>query len=246
MPSIPGYVYAQKKDIIYVNLFISGTASLQVNNQNIQIKQENNYPWDGNLKFTILTEKACDFNLQIRIPGWATNNAMPNNLYRFSNHSNAAFTIHVNGKPAEFQIQNGYAILKRVWNKNDQIEVELPMETRRVVSDSLIVDNIGKSSIQRGPLMYCAEWIDNAGNTSNIILPKTASFASSFNPKLLNSVMILKSQASQIEISSNGLEIKTQSKPFTAIPYYAWANRGKGEMTVWIPEKITATEIITK
>ena len=246
MPSIPGYIYAQKKDIIYVNLFISGTASLQVNNQNIQIKQENNYPWDGNLKFTILTEKACDFNLQIRIPGWATNNAMPNNLYRFSNHSNAAFTIHVNGKPAEFQIQNGYAILKRVWNKNDQIEVELPMETRRVVSDSLIVDNIGKSSIQRGPLMYCAEWIDNAGNTSNIILPKTASFASSFNPKLLNGVMILKSQASQIEISSNGLEIKTQSKPFTAIPYYAWANRGKGEMTVWIPEKITATEIITK
>ena len=246
MPSIPGYIYAQKKDIIYVNLFISGTASLQVNNQNIQIKQENNYPWDGNLKFTILTEKACDFNLQIRIPGWAINNAMPNNLYRFSNHSNAAFTIHVNGKPAEFQIQNGYAILKRVWNKNDQIEVELPMETRRVVSDSLIVDNIGKSSIQRGPLMYCAEWIDNAGNTSNIILPKTASFASSFNPKLLNGVMILKSQASQIEISSNGLEIKTQSKPFTAIPYYAWANRGKGEMTVWIPEKITATEIITK
>jgi DUF1680 family protein len=246
MPSIPGYIYAQKKDIIYVNLFISGTASLQVNNQNIQIKQENNYPWDGNLKFTILTDKACDFNLQIRIPGWVTNNAMPNNLYRFSNHSNAAFTIHVNGKPAEFQIQNGYAILKRVWNKNDQIEVELPMETRRVVSDSLIVDNIGKSSIQRGPLMYCAEWIDNAGNTSNIILPKTASFASSFNPKLLNGVMILKSQASQIEISSNGLEIKTQSKPFTAIPYYAWANRGKGEMTVWIPEKITATEIITK
>jgi DUF1680 family protein len=246
MPSIPGYIYAQKKDIIYVNLFISGTASLLVNNQNIQIKQENNYPWNGNLKFTILTEQTSAFNLQIRIPGWATNNAIPNNLYNFSNHSNATFTIHVNGKPAEFQIQNGYAILKRVWNKNDQIEVELPIETRRVVSDSLIKDNIGKTSIQRGPLMYCAEWIDNAGNTSNIILPKTATFSSSFNSKLLNGVMVLKSHASQIEISSNGLEIKTQSKPFTAIPYYAWANRGKGEMTVWIPEKITAAEIISK
>ncbi|MEI6087147.1 MAG: beta-L-arabinofuranosidase domain-containing protein [Bacteroidota bacterium] len=246
MPSIPGYIYAQKKDIIYVNLFIAGTASLQVNNQNIQITQENNYPWNGNLKFTILTEQANTFNVQIRIPGWATNTAIPNNLYHFSNHSNAIFTIRVNGKPAEFQIQNGYAILKRVWNKNDQIEVELPMETRRVVSDSLIKDNIGKTSIQRGPLMYCAEWIDNAGNTSNIILPKTASFSSYFHPKLLNGVMVLKSQASQIEISANGLEIKTQSKPFTAIPYYAWANRGKGEMTVWIPEKITATEIITK
>jgi DUF1680 family protein len=94
--------------------------------------------------------------------------------------------------------------------------------------------------------MYCAEWIDNAGNTSNIILSKTATFSSSFNANLLNGVTVLKSKASQIEISSDGLEIKTQSKSFTAIPYYAWANRGKGEMTVWIPEKIIATEIITK
>jgi DUF1680 family protein len=152
----------------------------------------------------------------------------------------------VNGKPAEYEIQNGYAILKRVWNKNDQIKIVLPMETRRVVSDSLIKENIGKSSIQRGPLMYCAEWIDNAGKTSNIILPKNARFVASFNPTILNGVTVLKSQASQIDISTNGLEIKTQTKPFTAIPYYAWANRGKGEMTVWIPEKITDTEIITK
>jgi DUF1680 family protein len=246
MPSIPGYIYAQNKDIIYANLFISGTASLQVNNQNIQIKQENNYPWEGNLKFTIQTEQAIPFSFQIRIPGWATNNAIPNNLYHFSNHSNCTVTITVNGKPAEYQIQNGFAIIKRVWNNNDQIHVELPMETRRVESDSLIKDNIGKSSIQRGPLMYCAEWIDNAGNTSNIILSKTATFSSSFNANLLNGVTVLKSKASQIEISSDGLEIKTQSKSFTAIPYYAWANRGKGEMTVWIPEKITATEIITK
>jgi DUF1680 family protein len=246
MPSIPGYIYAQNKDIIYANLFISGTAALEVNHQNIQIKQENNYPWDGNLKFTILTETAIPFNLQIRIPGWATNHAIPNNLYHFSNQSNSIVTIHVNGKPAAYQIQNGYAVLKRVWNKNDQVQVVLPMETRRVESDSLIKDNIGKSSIQRGPLMYCAEWVDNAGNTSNIILPKTATFSSSFNPTLLNGVTVLKSQATKIEISSNGLEIKTLTKPFTAIPYYAWANRGKGEMTVWIPEKITATEIITK
>jgi DUF1680 family protein len=246
MPAIPGYIYAQKKDIIYANLFISGTASLQVNDQKIQIKQENNYPWDGNLKFTILTEQTTPFSLQIRIPGWATNKAIPNNLYQFSNLSNSNVSISVNGKPAPYQMENGYAILKRAWNKNDQIQVILPMETRRVVSDSLIKDNIGKSSIQRGPLMYCAEWIDNAGNTSNIILPKSASFSSSFNPTLLNGVTVLKSQASQIEISKNGLEIKTQTKPFTAIPYYAWANRGKGEMTVWIPEKITATEIITK
>ena len=246
MPSIPGYIYAQKKDIVYANLFISGTASLLVNNQKIQIKQENNYPWDGNLNFTILTEQATAFSMQIRIPGWATNQAIPNNLYHFSNHSNSMVSININGKSVNYEIQNGYAILNRLWNKNDVIKVILPMEARRVISDSLLKDNIGKTSLQRGPLMYCAEWIDNEGKTSNIILSKSATISTSFNPNILHGVKVLKSQASQIEISSNGLEVKTITKPFTAIPYYAWANRGKGEMTVWIPEKITATDIISK
>ena len=161
MPSIPGYIYAQKKDIVYANLFISGTASLLVNNQKIQIKQENNYPWDGNLNFTILTEQATAFSMQIRIPGWATNQAIPNNLYHFSNHSNSMVSININGKSVNYEIQNGYAILNRLWNKNDVIKVILPMEARRVISDSLLKDNIGKTSLQRGPLMYCAEWIDN-------------------------------------------------------------------------------------
>ena len=246
MPSIPGYIYAQKKDIVYANLFISGTASLLVNNQKIQIKQENNYPWDGNLNFTILTDQATAFSMQIRIPGWSINQAIPNNLYHFSNHSNSMVSISVNGKSVDYQKQNGYAILNRVWNKNDVIKVILPMEARRVISDSLLKDNIGKTSLQRGPLMYCAEWIDNAGKTSNIILSKSATISTSINPNILNGVTVLNSQASQIEISSNGLEVKTITKPFTAIPYYAWANRGKGEMTVWIPEKITATDIISK
>ena len=246
MPSIPGYIYAQKKDIVYANLFISGTASLLVNNQKMQIKQENNYPWEGNLNFTILTEQSTAFSMQIRIPGWATNQAIPNNLYHFSNHSNSMVSININGKSVDYEIQNGYAILNRVWNKNDVIKVILPMEARRVISDSLLKDNIGKTSLQRGPLMYCAEWIDNEGKTSNIILSKSATISTSFNPNILNGVTVLKSQASQIEISSNGLEVKTITKPFTAIPYYAWANRGKGEMTVWIPEKITATDIISK
>lgn len=246
MPSIPGYIYAQKNDILYANLFIAGTASIKVNQQDIQIKQENNYPWDGNLKFTILTEKSIPFQFQIRIPGWANNTAIPNNLYQFSSISNSKVSILVNGKPINYEQQNGYAILNRVWNKNDQVQVILPMDTRRVVSDSLVIDNIGKTAIQRGPLMYCAEGIDNAGSTSNIILPRNASFSSTYEPFILQGITVLKSQAAQIEISKDGLTLKTVNRPFTAIPYYAWANRGKTEMAVWIPEKITATDIITK
>jgi DUF1680 family protein len=246
MPSIPGYIYAQKKDSIYANLYISGIASLQLNNKTIQIKQENNYPWVGNLKFTITTEQPINFSMLIRIPGWAQNIAIPNNLYHFSTPSNSKVVISINGKNTDFQIQNGYAILKRTWQKNDQIQMTLPMEVRRVASDSLLKENIGKLSLQRGPIMYCAEWKDNGGATSNIILPATSRINAQFNPGLLNGVMVLKSQSSQVEISVNGQEIKTIKKPFTAIPYYAWANRGKGEMTVWIPEKVTATELITK
>lgn len=246
MPSIPGYIYAQKNDSIYANLFIAGTASLQLNHKSIQIKQENNYPWDGNLKFIINTAQPADFNMLIRIPGWAQNIALPNNLYHFTNVLTSKVVILINGKNADYQIQNGYAILKRTWQKNDLIQVILPMESRKVVSDTLIKDNIGKLSLQRGPLMYCAEWKDNSGTTSNIILPATSTLKAIYNADLLHGVVELKSQASIVEISTNGQEIKTNKKPFTAIPYYAWANRGKGEMTVWIPEKITAAELITK
>ena len=246
MPSIPGYIYAQKKDSIYANLFISGIASLQINDQKIELKQENNYPWDGNLKFTITTEQPINFNMLIRIPGWAQNIAIPNNLYHFTNQSTSKVLISVNGKNVDFQIQNGYAVLKRTWKKNDQIQVVLPMEARRVAADTLINDNIGKLSLQRGPIMYCAEWKDNAGKTSNIILPAYSKLNAAFIPDLLNGVMVLRSQSSQVEISTNGQDIKTITKPFTAIPYYAWANRGKGEMTIWIPEKVTATELYTK
>ena len=246
MPSIPGYIYAQKKDSIYANLFISGIASLQINDQKIELKQENNYPWDGNLKFTITTEQPINFNMLIRIPGWAQNIAIPNNLYHFTNQSTSKVLISVNGKNVDFQIQNGYAVLKRTWKKNDQIQVVLPMEARRVAADTMINDNIGKLSLQRGPIMYCAEWKDNAGKTSNIILPAYSKLNAAFIPDLLNGVMVLRSQSSQVEISTNGQDIKTITKPFTAIPYYAWANRGKGEMTIWIPEKVTATELFTK
>lgn len=245
MPSIPGYIYAQKNDSIYANLFISGNARIQLNNQKIQIKQDNNYPWEGNLQFTIHPEQATNFTLLIRIPGWVNNTAIPNNLYHFATTSKATLSISVNGKPIHFPIQNGYAVVSRIWNKNDVVKIALPMEIKRVVSDTLIKNNIGKNSLQRGPMMYCAEWKDNAGKTSNIILPRTAIINAVFNAKLLNGVMLLKSQSSQVEISANGETIKTSLKPFTAIPYYAWANRGKGEMTLWLPEKIIATDLIT-
>jgi DUF1680 family protein len=122
--------------------------------------------------------------------------------------------------------------------------MKLPMNVQRVRANEKLTDDAGKVALQRGPLMYCAEWADNNGLTSNIILPASSVFTSAFEPLLLNGVMVLKSEVKALVVKSN--EVKTVTQPFMAIPYYAWANRGKGEMAVWFPENIIYTDIISK
>ncbi|MDH7463090.1 glycoside hydrolase family 127 protein [Chitinophagaceae bacterium 26-R-25] len=244
IPALPGYVYAQKGNDVYVNLFISGDASVNVNGKPVQIKQENNYPWDGNLSFTIDPKKATPFNLLVRIPGWANNEAMPSSLYNFQNNSTQKTVVKINGNAVEYTIDKGYAVLNRTWKKGDKVEVILPMEIRKVVASSNIKNDINKVALQRGPLMYCGEWKDNDGRVSNIILPETSSFTSEYNAALLNGVTVLKAQVPAVDISNDGLNVSTRAQSFTAIPYYAWANRGKGEMMIWFPEKVKDVQLM--
>lgn len=244
IPSVPGYMYAQKNDNLFVNLFISGSADITIGKKQINIIQQNNYPWDGALTFTVNPSSSLPFNLLVRIPGWAQNIAMPSTLYKFENNSAAVATIKVNGQPFTYTIQNGYAVINRTWKKNDKVEVMLPMEVRTVTANENVKDDIGKIAIQRGPLMYCAEWADNNGKTSNFILPAGTTFSNEFNASLLNGVMVLKAEVPAVVIEGNNISTKKQS--FTAIPYYSWANRGKGEMNVWFPRDVKDVEILTK
>ena len=246
IPSVPGYMYAQKDDNLFVNLFINSTVDLVVNNKPVQIAQQNNYPWDGDLKFTINTAKANVFNLLVRIPGWASNTAIPSDLYQFQSSSSAKPEIKINGQAIEYNVQNGYALINRSWKKNDMVEVDLPMEVKRVVANELVKNDIGKVALQRGPIMYCAEWVDNNSRTSNLIIPANTVFTSEFNPGILNGVMTLKAEVPAVVISSNNENISTQKQSFTAIPYYSWANRGKGEMTVWFPTQVKDIELLSK
>ncbi|MGC4099722.1 glycoside hydrolase family 127 protein [Ferruginibacter sp.] len=245
IPSVPGYMYALKDDNLFVNLFINSTVDLTINNKPVQVVQQNNYPWEGNLKFTINSAKANAFNLLLRIPGWAQNSAIPSDLYKFNNNSDAKPTIKVNGQNVEYTIQNGYAVIKGNWKKNDVIELNLPMEVRKVVANEKIGNDIGKVALQRGPLMYCAEWADNNGKTSNIIIPASTDFTTEFKPAVLNGIMTLKAEVPAVVINGNE-SIATQKQRFTAIPYYSWANRGKGEMTVWFPTQVKDIELLTK
>ncbi len=246
IPSIPGYVYAQRDNNLYVNLFISGNTILSINNKLVEIVQANNYPWEGELTFKINPKTTSEFVLRVRIPGWAQNEAIPSDLYWFAGTKTGEIPIIVNGKNVDYKIENGYAVISRSWRKGDVVNVKLQMEVKKVLSNEKVESNIGKVALQRGPLVYCAEWPDNFGLTSNLILPEAASFTSEFKADLLNGVTVLKGEVLAITIDSKNNSVFTKTQPFTAIPYYAWAHRGKGEMMVWFPQKVTAIDILSK
>jgi len=232
LPSLPGYVYAERNDDLYINLFVSNTAKVFIHNKPVMISQQNNYPWDGLLNFTIKPVTTDKFNIKIRIPGWVQNEAIPSNLYSFEKKSNDNFSIKVNGKLVKCKVENGYAILSKNWISGDQIQLNLPMPVRKVDANAALTADAGKVAIQRGPIVYCAEWKDNTASISDLFIPKNTSFEPNYQAGLLNGVTVLKAEAEKEE-SHTKIVVKT---PLTLIPYFAWANRGEGEMKVWFPE----------
>jgi DUF1680 family protein len=246
MPSIPGYIYAQNGKDVFVNLFISGTGNMKVNNKDLKIIQQNNYPWDGALTFTVEPATSMELNLKLRIPGWAQNQAVPSNLYSYQTSLNKKVEVKLNGKPVDYQVQNGYAVISKKWKKGDKVEMNLPMDVQRVVAADKLTEDAGKIALQRGPIMYCAEWKDNDGKASNIIIPQNTTFTTAYDANLLHGVTVLKGDVKTVQVDAAGQNISTANKTMTAIPYYSWANRGKGEMMVWFPQQVKYIELITK
>lgn len=245
IPSIPGYMYAQKENDLFVNLFINSNVNLTIGEKQVQVIQQNNYPWDGALVFNVNPKTATSFNLLVRIPGWAQNIAIPSSLYSFQHNSTEKPIININGQPFEYEVRHGYAVINRTWKKNDKVEIILPMQVRRVKANENLKEDIGKVALQRGPLVYCAEWPDNQGKTSNLLIPEGTIFTSEFKPGLLNGVTVLHGEVPAVVIN-NGESISTVKQSFTAIPYYSWANRGKGEMIVWFPTQVKDIELLAK
>lgn len=228
LPSLPGYIYAQSKKQVYINLFVASSTNLKVNNQAVKITQHNNYPWDGNLNFDIDPQQAVNFSLKLRLPGWAVNQAIPSDLYRYDQKEKAGFTIKVNGKNAAYKMENGYVTIQKLWKKGDKVEFVLPMEVKKVLANAKLKDDAGKIALQRGPMMFCAESVDNQAKISDAKISAKTPFKYSFNPGLLNGVAVLTGSAVTKETNI--------TVPFKLIPYYAWANRDRGEMGIWFAE----------
>ena len=233
IPSVPGYVYAHKGDSLYVNLFMNNVATVELNGKKIAIEQATDYPWNGKITMNINPEQPGKFSLLVRIPGWAQNQAFPTNLYRFKSKDQANATIRLNGKSSFYSIKNGYAVLSREWKKGDQLVLELPMPVRELVANPLITDDTGKMALQRGPLVYCTEWADNKeSGTLGLSLNTNNKYTTTWMPEMLNGVTIIKTQGICTKKTAN--QLKDYSVAITAIPYYSWANRGAGEMNVWM------------
>jgi hypothetical protein len=219
LASMPGYIYGVKDDMIYVNLFLANSADLDVRGTMIALRQETRYPWDGAVRIIVDPAAPAELTLNVRIPGWARNEPVPSDLYRFVDRSDEAPLLQVNGEAFPINLEKGYARIRRTWKRGDTIELDLPMPVRRVVAHERVAADSGRVALQRGPLVYCAEGVDNGGRALNLTIPDAASFMAEFRSGLLNGVVIVK------------------GKGFLAIPYYAWANRGPGEMEVWFPRK---------
>lgn len=245
IPSIPGYMYALRENNLYINLFATSTSNLTINTKKVKVTQQNNYPWNGNLAIKIDPVSPVAFTVRIRIPGWAQGQAMPSDLYSFTNPSDKKIIIAINGTPTEYTMESGYAVVTRTWKKGDVIRLQLPMTVQKIVSNEKVANNKGKMALQFGPIIYCLESPDNFGTTSNLIVPVASKFYPQYKPELLHGMMVLTGEGLAVAIDAEKNTISTKPQTITAIPYYAWAHRGKGEMTVWIPQKVSGIEILS-
>lgn len=236
LASVPGYVYAQQGDALYVNLFVASQSEIKMDGDRVvKLSQETRYPWDGQVRMTVNPNKRGRFTINVRIPGWARNEAAPSDLYRFQDRIDEPATIKINGRPVTFKLDKGYAGLNRDWKSGDVIELALPTPVRRITAHQQVEADRGRVALQRGPLVYCAEWPDNpGGRVRNLMLPDGAKLTAQFQPGLLNGVEVIKGKAIALASDAEGKTLKTE-QDFTAIPYFAWANRGRGEMIVWLP-----------
>lgn len=227
MPSVPGYIYASADDAVYVNLFVGGAADLKLGEgdaaRKVRITQRTRYPWDGGVTITVNPAAAAEFALHVRIPGWTQGRPGPGALYRYVEKTAAGYTLKINGEvvvpPA---LEKGYAVIVRTWRPGDTVELDLSMPVRRVLAHEGVESARGRFALERGPLVYCAEAVDNGGRARTLALALDEELVAEHRPDLLGGVTVIRTADSR---GKNG---------FTAVPYYAWSNRGDGEMCVWL------------
>lgn len=230
LASLGEYIYSVKDKTVYTHLFIGGETKLDVSGEQVTLKQHSEIPWDGKASFEIHVEQPLCFQLALRIPAWAAN-----------------VQVRVNGEISDITgtIANGYAVIDRVWSANDRVELTMEMPIQRVRSHPLIKGNAGKVALQRGPLVYCMEEADNGPLLQQLILPQESDLQLADDQDNAGGIKAISGKALRINTADWGealyqfdVPVSVEQAAIKFIPYYAWANRGIGEMSVWVKEKL--------
>lgn len=225
LASLGGYIYATGGNGVYVNLYISSSAKVQIGGANVTLAQKTEYPYEGNVSLKIGTDKPAKFAIHLRVPGWCRD-----------------FAVKVNGKKVKVSARKGYVSINQKWNNGDVIELSLALNVERVVSDPHVTDNVGCVALQRGPLVYCFEQCDHKIDLATLAIPEQAKIVAKYEPKTLGGTVVLSGVAAGVQSDALYTPVsdveKPKAVPFKAIPYYLWDNRKAGAMKVWLPKKV--------
>ncbi|WP_039839308.1 glycoside hydrolase family 127 protein, partial [Paenibacillus sonchi] len=184
LTSMNQYIYTVHGDTLYTNLYIGSELNTTLGGTAVAVRQQSNYPWEGTVTFKVDPAEAAEFGIALRIPSWSS-----------------SAEIRVGGEKLSLDesVEQGYCVIRRVWNAGDTIELKLPMEAHRVYAHPQLRTDAGKTAIQRGPLVYCLEAADNSTPLSSIALHESAPFTEHFEASLLGSAVVVKSQGSRIQ-----------------------------------------------
>ena len=252
IPSLPGYVYAvdegKKRDIpaVYVNLFLPNTATIDVAGRKVTLTQQTHYPWDGDIAITVDKNTAGVFDLMIRVPGWVRGKAVPSDLYQYTDGRQPGYSVSVNGKEVKHELNRGYCRVNGKWKKGDRIQIHFDMEPRTVRANEQVEADRGMVSVERGPLVYCAEAADNPFSLAGLLVSQHPQFrvlpAQDFHITAADGahtyqLTMLTTPAQSLTFDQRG-KLTVSDVQLTLIPYYAWCHRGRGDMKVWLPQSL--------
>lgn len=238
LAQLGGYFYAVQEDQLFVNLYAQGTATARIGGKKVNLEQQTKYPWDGRVTIHVSPEKPTDFTLNLRIPGWVRGRPLPTDLYTYEDATPAAWTVTVNGKKLELELRNGFAALCRTWKAGDMVELDLPMPVRRVAGHEKIAATRNQVALERGPIVYALEGLDNDGAVFDVAIPAAATFEEEHRPELLGGVTVLKVAGAQRAVRDEAGNATGKSAGLVAVPYATWANRGLTPMGVWFARDV--------
>jgi DUF1680 family protein len=240
--AIGQYIYALREDALFVNLFISNHASLVVDGVPVRVEVDSDMPYGGSSLLTLAPARRTRFTLCLRIPDWAEGHTTPGGLYRYATPVEAEPVLRVNGETVDWEEEDGFARVTRRWSEGDTVEWILATPIRRVVADSRVEANRGRVALQRGPLVYCLEGVDNEGHALDAVLPSGGEIDDRYRPEVLGGTLVLELEGQVVQRDPGTAGIVSVPQPFVAVPYSLWANRDPAPMCVWIAVDPTVAE----